>query len=108
MLGLDQAPGTLTSSGAALSPRRATYCSFASPKESRQRKGEPKSRPLRFASGFLALLASGGVELELATLHFAQTIARPDPPAAPLLSPATRRGDGVGSEGEYGFGSGHF
>jgi hypothetical protein len=28
-------------SGAALSPRRATYCSFASPKESRQRKGDP-------------------------------------------------------------------
>ena len=33
---------------------------FASPKESRQRKGEPKSRPLRFASGFLALLVWGG------------------------------------------------
>ena len=34
------------SSGAALSPRRATYCSFASPKESRQRKGDPQSGEL--------------------------------------------------------------
>jgi hypothetical protein len=42
-LALNQALGLLMSSGAALSPRRATYCSFASPKESRQRKGEPKS-----------------------------------------------------------------
>ena len=48
------------SSGAALLPRRATYFSFASPKESRQRKGDPQS------GKFL------GLELE-----FAEPMARP-------------------------------
>ena len=40
-LALNRVPGSLMSPDAALSPRRATYCSFASPKESRQRKGDP-------------------------------------------------------------------
>ena len=50
---------------AALSPWRATYCSFASPKESRQRKGDPGVcvSPLRF--GQPAVLASGGVSCKL-------------------------------------------
>ena len=48
------------SSVAALSPRRATYFSFASPKESRQRKGDLQS------GEFLGL-----------DVEFAESMARP-------------------------------
>ncbi len=42
------------------SPRRARYFAFASPKESTQRKGDPKSGSLRLRSGQPALLDYGG------------------------------------------------
>ncbi len=57
---------------------------FASPKKvSKERRAE-----VRAPSGFLALLASGGVGLN----SLRSNNARPDPPAAALLSPATRHG----------------
>ena len=55
---LNPAFGSLLSSGAALSPQRATHFSFASPKESKPRKGEPKSGPLRGS-----LRCSAGAEI---------------------------------------------
>ena len=45
------------------------------------KKGRPHClRPLRFATGQPVVLGFGGVSLELAPFHFAQTIASPDPP----------------------------
>ena len=50
------------------------------------KKGRPHClRPLRFATGQPAVLGFGGVSLELAPFHFAQTIASPDPPNPALL-----------------------
>ena len=66
--------------------------SFASPKESKQRKGDPTVCVPALRFGQPAVLASSGVSLELATLRFAQTIASPDPLAAVLLG--AYRGDG--------------
>ena len=66
--------------------------SFASPKESKQRKGDPTVCVPALRFGQPAVLASSGVSLELATLRFAQTIASPDPLAAALLG--AYRGDG--------------
>jgi hypothetical protein len=44
--------------------------SFASPKESKQRKGDPMVRvPFATAQGQPAVLAKNGVELELASLR---------------------------------------
>ena len=59
--------------------------SFASPKESKQRKGDPTVCVPALRFGQPAVLASSGVSLELAALRFAQTIASPDPLAAALL-----------------------
>ncbi|SDM91986.1 hypothetical protein SAMN05720382_102759 [Polaromonas sp. JS666] len=63
---------------------------FASPKKSKQKKGDPGVcvPPLRY--GQPAVLGPGGVSLELATLRFAQTIAIPDPPEPALLGAYTR------------------
>jgi hypothetical protein len=44
--------GIILSSGAGSRPA-ATHFAFASPKESKQRKGDPQSGSLRFASGNL-------------------------------------------------------
>ena len=66
--------------------------SFASPKESKQRKGDPTVCVPALRFGQPAVLASSGVSLELAALRFAQTIASPDPLAAVLLG--AYRGDG--------------
>ncbi|MDR6766388.1 hypothetical protein J2W88_001653 [Acidovorax delafieldii] len=50
------------------------------------KKGRPHClRPLRFATGQPAVLGFGGVSLEHAPFHFAQTIASPDPPNPALL-----------------------
>ena len=50
------------------------------------KKGRPHClRPLRFATGQPVVLGFGGVSLELAPFHFAQTIAIPDPPNPALL-----------------------
>ena len=50
------------------------------------KKGRPHClRPRRCASGQPAVLGFGGVSLELAPFHFAQTIASPDPPNPALL-----------------------
>ena len=50
------------------------------------KKGRPHClRPLRFATGQPVVLGFGGVSLELAPFHFAQTIASPDPPNPALL-----------------------
>ena len=67
--------------------------SFASPKESKQRKGDPTVCVPALRFGQPAVLASSGVSLELAALRFAQTIASPDPLAAALLG--AYRGDGA-------------
>ena len=58
------------------------------------KKGRPHClRPLRFATGQPAVLGFGGVSLELAPFHFAQTIASPDPPNPALLG-ASRGANG--------------
>jgi hypothetical protein len=62
---LDTGSAFSSNSGAALSPRRATYCSFASPKESRQRKGDPGVCVPSLRYGQPAVLGPAGVELEL-------------------------------------------
>ena len=50
------------------------------------KKGRPHClRPLRFATGQPVVLGFGGVSLELAPFHFAQTHASPDPPNPALL-----------------------
>ena len=60
------------------------------------KKGRPHClRPLRFATGQPAVLGFGGVSLELAPFHFAQTIASPDPPNPALLG-ASRGAKGAG------------
>ena len=63
---------------AALSPRRATHLSFASPKESKPRKGDPTVcvPPLRY--GQPAVLGPAGVELELASLRQSLALIRLD------------------------------
>ena len=66
--------------------------SFASPKESKQRKGDPTVCVPALRFGQPAVLASSGVSLEIAALRFAQTIAIPDPLAAVLLG--AYRGEG--------------
>ena len=59
---------------------------FASPKKSTQKKGDPAvCVPCADATGQPAVLGFGGVSLELAPFHFAQTIASPHPPNPALL-----------------------
>jgi hypothetical protein len=58
------------------SPPAATHFAFASPKESKQRKGDPQSGSLRFASGNLRCLRKAGVR---ANSPAAQTARGPDP-----------------------------
>ena len=91
--GLNQAPGSLVRSGAAPSPRRATYFTFASPKESRQRKGDPTVCVPPLCCGQPAVPGPAG---GLASTLPAQTIARPDP-SGPALLGAYRRGWGPNS-----------
>ena len=61
-----------------------TFFCFAKRKSPKKRRAE-----VRAAARFLALLASGGVGLN----SLRSNNARPDPPAAALLSPATRHGN---------------
>ena len=76
------APGGAALSGCA--PDSAvTFSCFAKRKSPKRRRAE-----VRAATRYLALLASGGVGLNSAG---ASNNARPDPPAAALLSPATRQ-----------------
>jgi hypothetical protein len=63
----------------------AEVLSFASPKESTQRKGEPETVPC----GYPALLASGGVWLN----SLRSNNASPDPPTAALLGTVTMAGE---------------
>ncbi len=63
--------------------RAVTFFCFAKRKSPKKRRAE-----VRAPSGFLALLASSGVGLN----SLRSNNARPDPPAAALLSPATRHG----------------
>ena len=65
--------------------------SFASPKESKQRKGDPGCcvPPLRY--GQPAVLGSGGVSLN----SLRSNNAIPDPSGPPLLGASTRGGDGI-------------
>jgi hypothetical protein len=64
--------------------------SFASPKESKQRKGEPDAPPLRCAPGSAALLGPGGVWLN----SLRSDNASPDPPGPARLAGAYGRGIG--------------
>ncbi len=68
---------------------RVPFFCFAKRKEPKKRRAE-----VRAPSGFLALLASGGVGLN----SLRSNNARPDPPAAALLSPATRHRGPVSRE----------
>ena len=61
-----------------------TFFCFAKRKSPKKRRPHCL-RPLRFATGQPAVLGFGGVSLELAPFHFAQTIASPDPPNPALL-----------------------
>ena len=63
--------------------------SFASPKESKPRKGDPQSGSLRFATGTLRCSKQAGSR---ANSPAAQTSTSPDPLASPLLSPARTGG----------------
>ena len=84
---------------AALSPRRATYCSFASPKESRQRKGDPGVCVPALRCGQPPVLTPSGVPLELASLRQSRALFR-----LPLRSSA--HSQGLGEEVGIGFGIG--
>ena len=64
--------------------RRGTFLCFAKEKYPKERRPHCL-RPLRFAPGQPAVLGFGGVSLELAPFHCAQTIASPDPPNPALL-----------------------
>jgi len=76
-------PGGDALSGCA--PDRAvTFFCFAKRKSPKKRRAE-----VRAPAGYLALLASCGVGLN----SLRSNNARPDPPAAALLSPATRHGE---------------
>ncbi len=68
---------------------------FASPKESKQRKGDPQSGSLRFASGNLRCSTTAGSR---ANSPSAQTSAIPDPPTSALLGPARTGQSGSGKE----------
>ena len=57
---------------------------FASPKKSKQKKGDPQSGSLRCASGNLRCSKQAGS----AQTRCAQTARGPNPPVSPLLSPA--------------------
>jgi hypothetical protein len=63
--------------------------SFASPKESKPRKGDPQSGSLRFASGTFRCSKQA---VYRANSPSAQTSTSPDPLASPLLSPARTGG----------------
>jgi hypothetical protein len=63
--------------------------SFASPKESKPRKGDPQSGSLRFAPGTFRCSKQAGSR---ANSPAAQTSTSPDPLASPLLSPARTGG----------------
>jgi hypothetical protein len=79
----------LRAAGRGLPGMQLTF--FASPKERKQRKGDPTCCVPSLRYGQPAVLGPDGVSLELATLHFAQTIAIPDP-SGPALLGASRRG----------------
>ena len=81
------------------SPRRATYLFFASPKKSRQKKGDPQSGSLRCATGNLCWRAPAGVPCKLA---YGSNSTVPDPAATRHPRPSQ---DGVGS-GNRGAGPG--
>ncbi len=81
----------LSVAGRGLPGMQVTFFCFAKRKSPKKRR-PCCLRPLRCAPGQPAVLGSGGVSLELATLHFAQTIAIPDPPDPALLG-ADRRGN---------------
>ena len=70
--------------------------SFASPKESKQRKGDPQSGSLRCASGNLRCSKQSGSP----QTRCAQTARGPNPPVSALLSPA-RTGGGQSPDVQY-------
>ena len=84
---MNQALCSLQSSGAALSPRRATHLFLLRQNKVSQKKATLLSASLRFAAGNLRCSLQAGS----AQTRCAQTVCRPDPPEAPLLG-ADRRG----------------
>jgi hypothetical protein len=98
---LDTGAALSTASGAALSPRQATYCSFASPKESRQRKGDPGvCVPFASLRGNLRCSDQPGSR---SNSPAAQTIAGPFPSSPALLGAFTRvLQEGSGSDSGMG------
>ena len=84
-LGGPMGPCAFAEGGSRVFAPAGDLLSFASPKESKQRKGDPTVCVPALRFGQPAVLASSGVSLELAALRFAQTIASPDPLAAALL-----------------------
>jgi hypothetical protein len=87
-LALDQRPVSSLRSGAALSPRRATYFSLSRQRNLRKRKATLLSASLRCATGNLRCSVQPGSR---SNSPAAQTIAGPDPSGPPLLG-ADRRG----------------
>ena len=77
----------LMRSGAALSPRRATYFSLSRQRNLRKRKATLLSASLRFAAGNLRCSLQAGSRTNSPS---AQTSARPDPLESPLLGATTR------------------
>jgi hypothetical protein len=77
-------------SGAGVAGGNSLFFCFAKSKVSK-RKGDPTCCVPTLRYGQPAVLGPAGVSLELATLHFAQTIAIPDP-SGPALLGASRRG----------------
>ena len=63
-------------SGAALSPRRATHLSLASPRESKQREGDPGVCVPPLRCGQPAVLGPAGVSCKLAALKQARALIR--------------------------------
>ena len=99
-LSLNQAAFPLTSAGAALSPRRATYFSLLRQRNLRKRKATLVPASLRCASGNLWCSLQAGSRTNSPS---AQTSARPDPLEAPLLGASTRvwrMGAGAGADSD--------
>ena len=90
--GLNQAPGSLVRSGAALSPRRATHFLLLRQKKVSQEKATLLSASLRCAAGNLRCSVQPGSRADSPA---AQTSTSPDSSGPPLLGAYRRGGSGI-------------
>ena len=84
----------------------ATHLSFASPKESKQRKGDPAVRVPALRFGQPVRGGKSGGPRKLASLRFAQTARGPDPAFAAHHRPSQNGTGGGGFRIGFGFGLG--